>query len=516
MASESLWHARVARPRFPALRENFETDVVVIGAGITGLLTARALQRSGKSVIVLEKRRIAAGTSGYSTAHVTALFDAGYATIEKKFGREESRLVASSLGHAIDDLSLTADRLSVPCERLPAYFFAHDAAAREEIACELAAADRAGLAVEPVADVPFPAADHGGLRLARQAQLDPLELCAALALDFSQRGGRIFEDARVVRIDDGEPCIIETPYSRVRAREVVMATHTPLGISMLHTQVAPYRSYVIAARCEKPIGHGLFFDTAAPYHYTRTVSGKDPGMLLVGGADHKTGAPASAEAFTRIEDWAAARLGASQPRYRWSAQFYDPVDTLPYIGRASSGGHTWLATGYGGDGIIFASVAARLICAGIDGKVLPEADLLSPNRITPIASAKNFIRENADVAKRFVKDHLTLAEERDLDDVRRGEGRLIQLGLRKIGAYRDHDGGLHVLSPVCTHMKCVVHFNPVETSWDCPCHGGRFDVDGAPLEGPPLSCLTPVELPNRIDPEPAAVTPMMPYMTPQS
>lgn len=513
MGSESLWHARVTQPRFPALRDHLETDVVVIGAGITGLLTARALQRAGKNVIVLESRRVASGTTGYSTAHITALFDSGYATIEKKFSRDAASLVASSLTQGIDELCQIADRSSVPYERLPAYFYAHDAASRSEIADELAAADRAGLAVEPVADVPFPAAEHGGLRLANQAQLDPMELCAALALDFTQRGGRIFEDARVVSVDDGEPCRVETAYGSVRAREIVMATHTPIGYSILHTEVAAYRSYVIAVPCEKPIGHGLFFDTDEPYRYTRAVSAKEPGMLLVGGADHKTGVAASAKAYEWLEDWAARELGAGQARYRWSSQFYEPVDTLPYIGRMATGGHTWVATGYAGDGIVFAAVAARLIAAGINGKVLPEAELLSPSRIKPIASAKNFIRENADVAKHFVKDHLTLAEERDLDDIRRGEGRLVQLGMKKIGAYRDHDGGLHVVKPTCTHMKCIVHFNPVETSWDCPCHGGRFSVDGTPLEGPPLASLPPVQVHNRIEAEPVNAPPMMPGMS---
>ena len=510
MASESLWQARAGRPRFPSLREDIEADVVIIGGGVTGLLTARALQRVGKSVVVLEGRRIASGTTGCSTAHVTSLIDAGYATIEKKFGREAGHLMASCLTHAIEDLCATADRLSVPCERLPVYHYAHVASQRTTIADELEAADRAGLAVELVANVPFPVARHGGLRVARQAQLDPVELCSALAFDFSQRGGRIFEEARVLYVEEGEPCRVETAHARVSARDIVLATHTPVGLSFLHTEVAPYRSYVIAARCEKPIGHGLFFDTDEPYRYVRAVSAKDPGMLLIGGADHKTGAPESAEAYTDVERFAVEQLGAGKPRFRWSAQLYESVDTLPYLGRASRHGHSYVATGYAGDGIVFSALAANLICAGIMGKVLPEAELVSPSRITPIASAKNFIRENADVARHFVGDRLSLAEQRDLEDVARGEGRLVQLGMRKVAAYRDGDGQLHVVRPVCTHMKCIVRFNTAETSWDCPCHGGRFDVDGDVIEGPPLASLVPFELPDRIQPEPEAESPVMP------
>lgn len=498
MASESLWQARVARPRFPTLHDDLEADVVVIGAGITGLLAASALQRGGKRVVVLERRRIAGGTTGYSTAHLTALVDAGYVAIEKKFGREAAHLVATATTRAIDDVCATADRLSVPCERLPAYHYAHERSARDQIDEELAAADRAGLAVEPVPDVPFPEAQHGGIRVARQAQIDPVELGCALALDFSAHGGKIFEDSAVLTIDEGEPCRVVTAHGTITARDVVMATHTPIGVSLLHTEVAAYRSYVIAARCEKPIGHGLFFDTAEPYRYVRAVSAKEPGLLLIGGFDHKTGDPASEDAWQRLESWARDALAAGNPRSHWSAQVYEPVDELPYIGRTSRSGHVYVATGYAGDGIVFASVAARLIVAGINGKVLPEAELLSPTRITPIASAKNFIRENADVAKHFVADRLSSAEERDLDDVRRGEGRLVQLGMRKVAAYRDERGLLHVVKPTCTHMKCVVHFNAAEKSWDCPCHGGRFDVDGAPLEGPPSVRLGEVELPSRI------------------
>jgi Rieske Fe-S protein len=187
---------------------------------------------------------------------------------------------------------------------------------------------------------------------------------------------------------------------------------------------------------------------------------------------------------------------------------YVSADGLPYIGKASRGGPVHVATGYGGDGVPFSAVAARLITAGIARQHSLETDLFSPHRIKPIASARKFIRENADVARHFVGDRLTPADERGLDELERGEGRLVQLGLRKVAAYRDANGTLHVLRPVCAHLKCIVHWNAAEASWDCPCHGARYDVDGKPIDGPSLANLEPYDLPQPIDKEPAPVTDM--------
>lgn len=486
----STWQAEAKTPPFAALRGDTQCDVVVIGAGLTGLLTAHRSLRSGKTVVVLERDKVGAGTSGATTAHVTALVDAGYATLAKKFGAEGARRVARAMTRGIDELEELAIELSAgDFLRVPGYLLAHDASAVDDIREEHQALRDAGLAAELVQGVPFGKARLDGLMLPRQAQLDPMSLMSALALHIQALGGRVYERSPVTAIEDGEPCRVTTALGTVVATDVVMATHTPLGFSVVQTDVAPYRSYVASVRLAAPIEPGLYMDTDEPYHYVRAVSAADPSHVLIGGFDHKTGKGTENESLSDLEAYVRAHFDVSTIERMWSAQLYVPADDLPYIGKNVLADHVYIATGFNGDGMAFAAVASSILRDSILGVESAEADLFGPGRVKPIAAGKKFIKENADVARHFVGDRLSSEDERSLDAVGRGEGMLVQLGMRKVAAYRDHTGGLHVLRPVCSHLKCIVHWNAAETSWDCPCHGGRFNVDGQPIEGPPLAPL---------------------------
>jgi glycine/D-amino acid oxidase-like deaminating enzyme/nitrite reductase/ring-hydroxylating ferredoxin subunit len=487
-ARQSVWQEQVAVAGFPTVQGAIEADVVIIGAGLTGLLTASRLTAAGKKVVVLERARVGSGTSGYTTAHVTALLDGSYADITSKFGKAGAQLAARSVMQAIDELEMHARSLGTTFARRTAYHYAHDKNAIAELREECEAARTAGLATQFVDTIAFPGAHHGGIVLANQAELQPLELMAAIASTLSTQGCRIFEKSPVVRVTEGEPCWVECEEGHVTARDVVMATHTPVGFSLLQTEVAPYRSYVVAAKVATPIAPGLYFDTAEPYHYTRTL---DPSTIIVGGADHKTGHGAPADAFADMERYVGETFPGATVEKRWSSQYYEPADHLPYIGRTH--GHVFTATGFSGDGMPFAAVASRVLSDLITGRVSAEAELYAPTRVKPIAGGKKLIEENFDVARHLIGDRLSPAEAKSLDDVGRGEGRLVQLNGRKLAAYRDESGALSVVSAVCTHMKCIVRFNGEERTWDCPCHGGRFDVHGNVIDGPPVKALAPVE-----------------------
>jgi Rieske Fe-S protein len=274
---------------------------------------------------------------------------------------------------------------------------------------------------------------------------------------------------------------------------VVLATHTPLGLSVLHTLVAPYRSYVIAFHVHgSELGPGLYWDTADPYHYLRAFAAGQGRLLILGGADRKTGHDEGQgqEPYLELERYARERFDVASIDYRWSSQYYDPSDGLPYIGKGVLGNHVYMATGYSGDGTVFGTVAGVTLADEILGRRNPWARLYSATRVKPLASAKHFITENLNVAKHFVKDWMGRGEHKDVGSVALGEARIVDLPEGKTAVYRDLGGTAHAYSAVCPHAKCIVHWNPTEQTWDCPCHGSRFSpTSGAVLEGPALDAL---------------------------
>jgi Rieske Fe-S protein len=302
-------------------------------------------------------------------------------------------------------------------------------------------------------------------------------------------GGRIYEETRVVSVDSGEPCRVETEHGTVTADTVLFATHTPAGFSLLHAELEPLRSYVLGVRLRGAAPpDGLFFDTADPYNYTR----RQGDLLIVGGKDHKTGEGDPEESYRELEEYVRQRWDVESIDYRWSAQFYDPPDGLPMIGRALTSGHVFVATGYSGVGMVFGTLGGMLLSDFALGRENPWAEVYRPSRIKPLAAGPQVAKLNLEVAATFVKDRLTVPKIQELAEVPLGEGRVVEIGGEKAAVYRDPSGAVHAVSPVCTHAGCFVHWNSAETSWDCPCHGSRFGIDGGILEGPAVKELAPV------------------------
>jgi Rieske Fe-S protein len=242
----------------------------------------------------------------------------------------------------------------------------------------------------------------------------------------------------------------------------------------------------MTVRVEQELPDALFWDDAEPYHYTRRATTDDPGLIIVGGSDHKTGqGDDERDAFHHLERYVRQRFAVQKIEQRWSAEFFEPADGLPYVGRVPSMKHVYLGTGYSGTGLTFGTVAGRLLADLVLDRANPMSDIFSPSRIKPLAAGGSLIKENLNAAKHFVLDRFTGDSIESLEEVPPGKGRLVKYEGKQWAIYRDDEGAIHVLSPVCTHMGCHVQWNEAEKTWDCPCHGGRFSCLGERLYGPP-------------------------------
>lgn len=493
-ASKSLWIATTRYPRFEPLHGSQAVDVAIIGGGITGLTAALLLKAAGKTVAVIDAHRIAEGVTGYTTAHLTEVIDASFGTLIAHFGEDGARQAVQAARASLDTIAgLVRDR-GIRCgfRRVPAFYYTETDDGVQDVRDEIEAARRLGLTATWTPDVPLPFPVKGALRLEEQARFHVRQYLLPLLKAIPGHGCHVFEDSRVVEVEDGEPCRLHAENGTVTARDVVMATHVPLNKFFLQTKLAHYRSYVLACRTKKEVPDGLYWDNEDPYHYIRVQEVNGERLVIVGGEDHKVGQEDDTEArFEALRDYAHERLSVRTIAYRWSAQVAEPVDGLPYLGLNTRSSHVYVGTGYSGTGMTFGTLAAMIASDLILGRENPWTALFDATRVKPLASAKTFVSENVDFPAHLVGDRLKKAQGDSFRAVKRGEGRILEVEGKKRAVFRDAHGAVTVLDPVCTHMGCLVDFNTAEKSWDCPCHGSRFAADGTVINGPAVKDLEP-------------------------
>ena len=480
--------------RFTPLGGNRETDVAIIGGGISGLTAAVLLARSGRRVAIVERDYIGSSETGNTTAHITEAVDASYQTLIRDFGEEGARLAAAASRGAIERVESFARESCHDCgfSRVPGFLYSERQSDLEWLASELDAARRAGCAVTWTDHIPLPFRTAGGVHWDGQAQLHATAYLEALLQECTTRGVRLYEGTHAVAVADGEPCEVETDRGIIRARDVFVAANVPVNNRvMLHTKLAAYRSYAIATEYRTSLD-GLFWDTDDPYHYIRTQETGGHSYLIVGGEDHRTGEEQGTDArYERLLEYSRHRFDITEAAYRWSGQIIEPVDGLPYIGLNSASTHVYVATGYAGNGITFGTLAGMLVSDLMLGRSNPYAGLFDATRVKPIASAYDYVAENVSFPEHLLKDRMASfnADPRPVEALRPGEGAVFATEEGKLAVCRDRDGGLHSCSAVCPHLGCEVAWNHAEQTWDCPCHGSRFSPEGKMINGPAVSDL---------------------------
>lgn len=460
-------------------------DCLIIGGGITGISAALLLQKAGKRTVVAEAHRTGFGTTGGTSAHINTFADTTFAEAESAFGPEGAQLFADAIREGFDLVKTNIDSYRIDCdyESKPGYLYAESDDEVKQLADIYKGAMKVGVAVQYITEVPTPVLFKKALIFDGQAQFHPLKYLQGLQKAYLEAGGSLLENTRIEAIttEDGVHAA-----GAIRAKNVIYATHMPPNLNLFNFECAPYRSYVMAVKLKSgKYPDALVYDAQEPYHYVRSHVVDGQQLLLVGGLDHKTGHEDPENAFAALEKYARKYYNVSSVKYRWSSQYHVPVDGLPYIGRmplAAEG--IFCATGYNGNGMMLGSIAAKILSDLVRKRPNKYAGLFSPSRIKPMDGFSEFAKENADVAYHFVADRFNFKETDSLKRLRPGSGKLVEVDGQKIAAYRDEQGQIHTLSPVCTHAGCIVNWNSAERTWDCPCHGARYDIDGRVLTGP--------------------------------
>lgn len=466
-------------------------DAVIIGAGITGITTVHELQRAGLRCAVVEARTIAFGTTGGTTAHLNTVLDTTYDRIERSHGRTAARLVATGLLEALELLRANARAHAPDCTftELDSFTFSQNEKETEMLLSMMESGIAAGIPMEPVGRLPIQRGYHAVLKVPAQASFHPGRYVHGVARAFVDAGGMLFEGLRCTAVEEAtNGSVVRTERGELHARRVVHATHVPPGVNILHFRCAPYRSYALAAKLTDQGAYpdALIYDLEDPYHYYRTQVIDGQPFLIVGGEDHKSGHEENTNArFRALEEHARKYFPVREITHEWSSQYFESADGLPYIGKLP-GGHVGVhcATGFGGNGMMLGTLAAMVLRDMFTSKGGELATLFDPGRVSMIAGFANMAKEAADVVGHFIKKPFLPERIPDVDALGTNEGRLVRLDGRAIGMFKDRQGRLHAVDPACSHVNCTVAWNAAERSWDCPCHGSRFDVDGHMLTGP--------------------------------
>ena len=496
----SYWIDSTPHDPLPPASPDRTFDVAVIGAGIVGLTAADALKKAGMSVAVIEAGGIVEGVSGHTTAKVTAGHGVIYSELRKKFGDDGARTYAASNAAALEYMAVLVESENIDCEwvRKDNYIYAETEKELETVRAEAEASSAAGLAAEFVTDTPLPWQVAGAVRQRHQAQFHPRKYLLHLARSIDGGGSVVWERTRATDVVEGSPCRVETEAGTITARDVIVATHLPfLDRGMYFSKVFPHREHVVAVRVPTAaVPDGMFISAGSPTRSVRGTPYGDDALLIISGESHKTGEdPDTGRRYERLLAWAQEHFPVTAVEYHWSAQDNYSQDGVPFIGRYTrTSEHLYTATGFGAWGMTNGTLAGMLLSDAILGRDNPWAQLYDSNRIKPMASAATFVKENVKVAAHFIGDRISKEGKGSADDLEPDEAAVLGAGAGAVAAYRDADGALHTVSATCTHMGCLVSWNKGERSWDCPCHGSRFDCDGKVLHGPAVAPLAPKEL----------------------
>ncbi len=483
--NRTYWNETASVPSFPALAGDIEVDVAIIGGGIVGVTTARLLKDMGQRVAVIEARRVGQQVTGKSTAKMTSQHGIIYQTLEQKFGEDRARLYGQAQERGVRRISELAAQWGIQAdvEPMPAYTYTNDQSYVSQIEREVEVAQRLGLpATLERGNIGLPYDVLAAIRLNSQAQFHPVRYVAGLAATIPGEGSHVFEASRAI---EWEPTRVVTDRGTVTARHVVMATHLPLGqVGMYYSMAYPKAEPVVAAPIRR-VPPGMYKNAEKPGHSIRTHRHENGQVYAIAaGTSFKPGHPDEEQEYIQeLERWLTANFDAGPIEYRWINEDYTPMDSAPFIGWSWKSDGYLVATGFDAWGISNGTVAAMIIADLATGRENPWLDIFDATRVKPVAGAKEFVVENAEVAAHLVSGYLS-RKPKSYDELEPGHAAIMKVDGENVAAFKDEAGVVHAVSAVCTHMGCLVGWNATDRTWDCPCHGSRFELSGEVIHGP--------------------------------
>jgi glycine/D-amino acid oxidase-like deaminating enzyme/nitrite reductase/ring-hydroxylating ferredoxin subunit len=466
-------------------------DVIIAGGGITGLSLGLRLQKAGRKVLIIEANTICFGTTGGSTAHINTLLDTPYDVIKKNFGEKAAVAVATAANDAIELIKNNIRTYNIDCDfaEAKAYLFAKDEHQEKELKSIAEGSIAAGLSLRYTNQIPVPFSFKKAIEAEGQAMFNPVKYVYGFARAFEEAGGSILENHRVTEVEEDEEkgVHVKAGSRKFETRHFVYATHIPPGVNILHMRCVPYRSYAMAVTLEDGQYPGdLTYDMEDPYHYYRTQIIEGTPYLIAGGEDHRTGDEADHRQHAEsLKFHVGKHFRVKSIEAEWSSQYYESVDGLPFIGRMPGYNFVFVATGFGGNGITYSHVSAIVLEKMLEENIIYD-NLFTPERIKPAAGFTSFMAHNATTVKELLKKLMPFPHIDALSELAHDDARLVNFEGTSLGLYKSQSGKLYAIHPQCTHMKCEVKWNSEEKSWDCPCHGARFDPRGKVLNAPAI------------------------------
>lgn len=488
---EPYWRDKLEFLEFSSLNEDLNVDTVIVGGGITGITAAYLLVKEGVKVALVEAGKLLNGTTGHTTAKVTAQHDLIYDELINHFGKTKARLYYEANTDALNFIKKTVDENKIDCDlsQQDAVLYATTDQSVQKLEKENQAYQQLHIEGELVDRIPFDINVKKALFMKNQAQFHPLKYLTHLVQVIQEKGGYIFENTTAVNVEENgdKVSVLTRNGKRITGEHILSCSHFPFyeGTGFYFTRMYSERTYLMAAKTNKEYPGGMYLSVDQPSRTIRSARMNGEDLIIFGGEKHKTGqGKDTLEHYKAIETFGKEVLGVNEIMYRWSAQDLTTLDKLPYIGAiTATHPNILIATGYRKWGMTNGTAAALLLTDLVLKKPNPYKELYSPSRFYADPSLKTFFKENYNVAKHLIKGKLEIPLQ-NANFLSNDEGAVVLINEQRKGAYKDKEGQLHIVDTTCTHMGCEVNWNHGERSWDCPCHGSRFSYTGEVIEGP--------------------------------
>ncbi|QXE00200.1 FAD-dependent oxidoreductase [Terribacillus sp. DMT04] len=488
--NQSYWREKTNIPQFESLRYDAESEIVIVGGGITGIVTGYMLAQEGKQVTILEADALYSGTTGYTTAKLTAQHGLIYDEYMQHFNTDIAKTHYEACMDAIAFVKDTAKKHTIDCHltEQDAYIYTKEKQNIQKLEKEFEAYQKLGITGELTDTIPLSFEVEKALVMKNQYQYHPLQFLNGLLQAFLEKGGKVYTNTPVDTIEEGsEPVVVTKTGLKVTCQKIISASHWPFydGMGFYFARLYQDRSYVVAAKPKDTYPGGMYINADTPSRSVRSIDTEEHGtLLLIGGESHRTGEGHPEEKYYKELTDYAAYLGTETPLYMWSAQDIVTLDNLPYIGYISKGkDNIFVATGYRKWGMTSSIVAALEISSLISSGISRYKNIYQPSRFQADPDVGSLTKNVMEVAKEFVIGKLEQPYEY-VPHLKPGEATKVRTNGLLLGVYKDETGEIHQVDTTCTHMKCEVNWNSAESSWDCPCHGSRFTGTGEVIEGP--------------------------------